>query len=390
MLNSIQETSGGTAPRMPALDGLRGLAILMVLLHTFNPLQGGGFPGREIKIALDLGWVGVQLFFVLSGFLITGILLDSRGSPGYLRIFLARRALRIFPLYYGVLLVAFVVLPAVWPVAAQWRYEYGHQGWLWTYLANWVQADWPNTRPFAHFWSLCVEEQFYLVWPLLLYRMKPARVLQVSVMLMMISPVVRALMVWEGANPEAIYMSTICRMDALAAGAMGAALLRIPGARHSLTAFIDGALWVSAAALAAGALFTHVYERLLPLTQVMGYSLFAMVFGILVLKCAMTTAPDRVWLHPLRSRLLGSVGRYSYAMYIFGPIMEKTIGSRILQGGFRGPDAAWMPGLAYCLCMTLLAYVCGWISFHALERHFLGLKARFARPARLDALLRTG
>lgn len=97
-----------------SLDGVRGLAILMVLAHNLNVLTGPQTPaGQAVSRIDDLGWVGVQLFFVLSGFLITGILLDTRESDNYYRAFLGRRVLRIFPLYYGTLAVAFVVLPLV-------------------------------------------------------------------------------------------------------------------------------------------------------------------------------------------------------------------------------------------------------------------------------------
>ncbi len=376
--------------RVPELDGLRGLAILAVLLHTFSPLQGHEFPVKEFKLALDLGWVGVQLFFVLSGFLISGILLDSQGSPGYLRNFLARRALRIFPLYYGVLIMAFLVLPAVSPTVASWRSAFGHEAWLWTYLANWVQADWTNTRPFAHFWSLCVEEQFYLLWPLLLWRMRPVRVIQTCAFLMLAAPLIRALMIWHGADPEAVYMITVCRMDALAAGAAGAALVRLPGGSQGCVDRMASVRWLVCGALVAVALMSHVYERLHPVTQVVGYSLFSLAFAVLVLDCVRHDGSAGTWRRPLRMTLLGSVGRYSYAMYIFGPLLEKTLGAHILARGFEGASQHLVPGLGYCLLMVMLTYGCGWLSFRLYERHFLALKAHFTPSSEVRSLLRSG
>ena len=92
---------------LPALDGLRGLAILMVIAHNVQMLEAPEMHGlvKAAFFALNIGWVGVILFFVLSGFLITGILLDTLGRPRALPNFIARRALRIFPLYYGALLL---------------------------------------------------------------------------------------------------------------------------------------------------------------------------------------------------------------------------------------------------------------------------------------------
>jgi peptidoglycan/LPS O-acetylase OafA/YrhL len=385
-----RESRAAEPGRMPALDGLRGLAILAVLLHTFSPLQGHEFPIKEFKLVLDLGWIGVQLFFVLSGFLITGILLDSQGTPGYLGNFLVRRALRIFPLYYGVLAIAFLVLPAVSPAVARWRIEFGNEVWLWAYLSNWVQYDWSHTRPFAHFWSLCVEEQFYLLWPLLLWRMRPARVLQTCAVLMLAAPLFRAVMIWRGFNPEAVYMLTVCRMDALAAGAAVAACLRLPGGSPRCLGRMAGVRWAAWGALGAVAVPSHVYERLHPLTQVAAYSLFALAFAVLVLDSVRNHAAGSVWHRPLQTPVLVNVGRYSYAMYIFGPLLEKSIGPQILAGGFAGASQRLIPGLGYCLFMTLLSYVCGWLSFHLYERHFLALKARFVPPASVHSLLRSG
>jgi peptidoglycan/LPS O-acetylase OafA/YrhL len=97
---------------LPALDGLRGVAILVVLIHTFGLLDAPTtLAGRVFGAFMSQGWVGVQLFFVLSGFLITGILFDTQGAENYYSGFYARRVLRIFPLYYGTLLLTLVILP---------------------------------------------------------------------------------------------------------------------------------------------------------------------------------------------------------------------------------------------------------------------------------------
>ena len=108
------------------------------------------------------GWAGVQLFFVLSGFLITGILLETRDEKGALRRFLVRRGLRIFPLYYATLFVLLVVVPPD-PVV---RAALHDQVYYWLYVSNWAQPFEHKIPTLAHFWSLAVEEQFYLLWPL--------------------------------------------------------------------------------------------------------------------------------------------------------------------------------------------------------------------------------
>src|SRR3954465_2611530 len=133
---------------VPALDGLRGLAIILVLLFHFTPSGVGGGVGEKVLGWIgSVGWCGVDLFFVLSGFLITGILYDAKGSSNYFRNFYMRRVLRVFPLYYGVLFFVFIVVPMVHPMTrASDRQFIGNQHWLWLYMANVPQAlsnEWP-------------------------------------------------------------------------------------------------------------------------------------------------------------------------------------------------------------------------------------------------------
>ncbi len=140
---------------IPALEGVRGVAILAVLAHQL--LIDGYAGGRALEILrmpFQTGWAGVQLFFVLSGFLITGILLDTRRAENFWSSFYARRALRIFPVYYLLLAVTYAIAP------------HRHQVFYWLYLANLRQlAAGPAVESLGHCWSLSVEEQFYLVWP---------------------------------------------------------------------------------------------------------------------------------------------------------------------------------------------------------------------------------
>jgi peptidoglycan/LPS O-acetylase OafA/YrhL len=158
--------------RDPRLDGVRGIAILLVLVYHLT-LYGGMAPNGPFLDRLWRTWtlplgLGVDLFFVLSGFLITGILLDTKDGPDYFRNFYARRFLRIFPLYYATLAATFLLIPAVRLDAV----------WYWTYLINYRFADvgWPRVAYLGHFWTLAVEEQFYLVWPALVFFV-PRRVL---------------------------------------------------------------------------------------------------------------------------------------------------------------------------------------------------------------------
>ena len=161
--------------RFPALDGLRGLAVTMVFLEHY----GGGAHGgaalkafNQIRSHMD---AGVDIFFVLSGFLITGILFDTKHDSRFFARFFARRSLRIFPVVY----LLFILLALLTPVLHyRWKAE---QAWFLIYLGNFFgnadpalyalkSSTWNASEvTFSHLWSLCVEEQFYLVWPLVIW-----------------------------------------------------------------------------------------------------------------------------------------------------------------------------------------------------------------------------
>ncbi|HVG26286.1 MAG TPA: acyltransferase, partial [Acidobacteriaceae bacterium] len=161
------------ARHIPALDGVRGLALLGVVASHVFPGTPQGPVTFAVRQAFAFGATGVDLFFALSGFLITGILLDSLPDPGFFRKFYARRALRIFPLYYGVLAIY-----ALGALLLGMRYSHELVS-LALYLQNTALVappmyayPGPSALPLAHFWSLAIEEQFYLVWPLVVFSLR--------------------------------------------------------------------------------------------------------------------------------------------------------------------------------------------------------------------------
>ena len=178
----------GPTGHVPALDGVRGIAIAMVLLHHC------GWP----RVFGEGGWIGVDLFFVLSGYLITGILADTRESVGRGRSFYVRRALRIFPLYYAVLFALFVVAPIVHPISwAQYRALVPEQAWYWTYLSDWRMAfaHPPTVTLLGHFWTLSIEEQFYWVWPVVIWSLTGRAAMRLCGGLLMAASILRVYLV---------------------------------------------------------------------------------------------------------------------------------------------------------------------------------------------------
>ena len=217
----------------PALDGLRGLAILLVIfLHNFGFMNYFFF-----------GWLGVDLFFVLSGFLITDILLNSLGKPNFLKNFYLRRIFRIFPLYYLVLVICLLIIPRIGSLHLNTQYYTENQGWLWSYLQNWlfIFKEPYGDKILLHTWSLAVEEQFYLVWPLIILLIRKPKILLAFVLLLLIFTGVARYMIWDKQVEDLAYASlyTFTRIDGLCIGCALALLLRVyPGFLQKYTIFI--------------------------------------------------------------------------------------------------------------------------------------------------------
>lgn len=356
---------------VPALDGLRAFAILSVLAHDFNLLED---PASKLEAllgwALNAGWLGVQLFFVLSGYLITGILIDTRRANNYWRAFLGRRALRIFPLYYAVLLAAFVVAPLVGHRLSGAE----HQIWFWTYLANWAEPFGRSVSIFPHFWSLAIEEQFYFFWPLVVRRTSAKSLAAVCGGLVVVAVVSRLLIRPMEAGETAAYMFTVCRVDALALGGLAALAVRnerlcaLVRDRRTLLRVVAVALLASTIVITRGA------GRVSFGTQAYGYTLFALVFAYVVVDVVLARDDD-TFARFLSLGALGAIGRYSYGMYVFHTPAHQLVGMRALVALGKEPTIPF--ALAYFVVMTVLTFALAYASFHLLEKHFLALKRRF-------------
>ncbi|HXC25880.1 MAG TPA: acyltransferase [Gemmatimonadaceae bacterium] len=364
-----------TTRHIRALDGLRGLAILLVIPHNSEELfHAATGVVRLGAIIASAGWIGVQLFFVLSGFLITRNLLDSQGATHYFRVFFARRILRIFPLYYGTLLVALVIVPLITAPPRGPVFQHG-QIWLWTFLLNWAHPLGASTNGLPHFWSLAVEEQFYLVWPLIVWHATPRSLLKVCGAIVVMAVIARTLLHFYGGSSEMIYEFTVCRMDALAIGAAAAALLRYPPGAAWLERQQPRLLPIAAVLTIIGAASTKAYTSDNLTTQIIGQTLLAIIFVLVLLACLTDEGRYNRWLRRVcDTAALRSVGRYSYGMYVLHfPIF---LWLQHYSATFNQVCGRWAP-LAFVGTMIVLAYIAGFISYHAFEKHFLRLKRWF-------------
>ena len=371
----------------PGLDGLRGLAALLVFLHHYLGYPMGRLGGDHL---LYWGWTGVELFFVLSGFLITGILYDSLGNSGYFRTFYLRRAFRIFPLYYGVWLALALLTPILHLV---WRHE--QIAWLF-YLGNYfrearmlVILRSPTSAPFqmliiSHFWSLCVEEQFYLAWPLVLFVVrKRNHLMALSLAAIVASTLVRFLVVARHADPSQtdwVYTFTPLRLDGLMMGAWLALMLRAPTSKNNerglmllkqllplvgvLSATIVVACWLRNPSSAF-----HAPMVGWPWLKTFGYTLIDLACLALVYTAL---DPSSVVARYLKNSALSELGKVSYGFYVFHMLLLNTQQHWNSEGRFENFQVSLIIG------QFLLTYLAAKLSFHYVESPFLRLKEKFA------------
>lgn len=371
----VQSTS--FSRRLPVLDGIRGVAIIWVLLHNTTNLLSPTLNGIWYALAFLVhpGWIGVQLFFALSGFLITGGLLDTQRATNYFRAFYARRALRILPLYYTVLILLLVVAPELHVGSPLLQLTPKQQLSLWLFTVNWTQSQ---PYAFGHFWSLAIEEQFYLVWPFVLYRPSTRRLLAICVYIALTSLVVRGIMVFSGASGWTVYTATASHLDVLSLGGAGAALLRIQAARAWLASRLTAVNLAALTLFVAGALTTRAYATDTIQCQIFGYTLLAVCCATLVTTAAAggEQARPTILARVLCWAPLRSCGKYSYAMYIFHYLIHKLFGERWMVSTFGSHPPA--PDVyVYSLAIGLVSFCAAYLSYHLLEKHFLALKDLF-------------
>ncbi len=369
---------------MPALDGVRGIAILVVMVSHFIIIQPSNAAERFALPLINGGGVtGVQLFFVLSGFLITGILIDARRGPHYFRNFYIRRALRIFPLYYGFLVLLLFVLPLfVDASSAEYQRLHANQAWYWTYTTNFMialhrQSSAPlNTY---HFWSLAVEEQFYLAWPLLVFLFDRAKLVWVCGLIVAGTFLLRVWLLHTGVSHLAVAEMTPTRMDALALGALIAVVARGPNgvARLYRAAWI--AIPLSLAALALVFWRGGGSEAGLYMLATVGYSALAVFFGaMLVLAITAPRGSVRAWI--AEHGFLRMLGRYSYCLYVIHlPIAYFVVTRRLFDiDRFPRLGASQLPAqLVYIVLMSAVSIALAWLSWHLYEKRWLAIKDLF-------------
>jgi len=369
--NSVSEASlSFKLKHLPELDGLRAIAVLMVMMCHFKLAT----PYRLWHV-FDQGGFGVYLFFVLSGFLITRILISQKDKPHYFRNFYARRTLRIFPLYYGVLAITFWLLVPLFPsptISADARY----QGWLWGYAYNilvaikgryFFSSGWMGL---GHFWSLAVEEQFYLAWPFIVMFVSRKTLKTICVSIIALTPLVRMAFFLSEANIYWVVMFTLCQLDSLAWGALLAVLEK----SGKLTRLRRPAVITM---IGVGSLLA-VASLHWPKSPETGFPLVAYHSGIAILFAAVILLAQGGSFGWLNGAIFREIGQKSYAMYVFHvPLLFLARDLDVvsyLRHKLRYPIPA---DVLFFLIMIATTYALAFLSYHAYEKHFLKLKRFF-------------
>jgi len=357
-------------PRMPELDSLRGLAILGVLfLHGIYSSTNGmvfGGPARRFIQITQPGWLGVNLFFVLSGFLITGILLDSKSSSRYFASFYTRRALRILPAYYSLLILLVIFGGASW----------SYLGLCFLYLAN-VTTLFSVAEDYGPLWSLAVEEHFYLLWPLIVYRLSRRNVGIVAILICVLTPMLRALAFNLG-HKAGIDSFTWLVADGLALGSLLAVVVRSRLTRGQL--WIVGAFTLIAG-IGAGLLGSPfgILTRNSMLGAAFQYSVLHIVFtGTLLLVLLVGSSQWRGWVNIGWLQFFGYI---SYGLYLIHLLMFRLY-DRLCRA--FAPSLLLTGGRFDLLVLRFIvtagtAIAIAYLSRVYFEERFLRLKGRLTR-----------
>jgi peptidoglycan/LPS O-acetylase OafA/YrhL len=340
--------------RLLPLDGLRGLASLSVIAcHMWpNDYERRALPFRLVQAVVKFGWSGVDLFFVLSGFLITGILLRSKAATParYFGVFYGRRFLRVFPIYYLLLTIFLVIVPRV-AAFDRWNdfwYLRGAALPYWTYLCNWPQLGAGSHAFLCVCWSLAIEEQYYLVWPLAVRLTTPRRLAGISLALFATSAVSRIVLLGGGTAPAALYKMTVTHLDGIALGSALAVAHADPGRWGAVLekyARLLPAFGIALCALVwkASSEATARVEQIYQPVMVASYWLIAVFYGSLLVASLGEGRARALFSYPFLRRL----GKYSYAAYLL-----QFVAGSLVRGGLALARLGPMPYLEMILSVA--------------------------------------
>jgi peptidoglycan/LPS O-acetylase OafA/YrhL len=368
---------------IPVLDGIRAYAVLMVcLVHFFQVDENALYETHKylgiflFKIS-QIGLRGVELFFILSGFLITGILLDSKNSKTYFKSFYARRFLRIFPLYYFVLAVSFILLPQIIDVDEPGKLVINNQAWLWTYNSNlsyyfgfsgWdVSTNFPS---FGHFWSLSVEEHFYIFWPLIIYFTKEKWISKVLIGITLVSLIIVLFDYFSEGLIPILRWTTFRGAGALSIGGLIAWNKRNSFNWLRLTKFAKQII------IPGGILFlaSNFIPRKFGLLDTASFVTSIVFFTLLII----TAINDNKITNKLfNHKWLYFIGKISYGIYVYHGLLRPYFKQYIYEGMLAHMNNGIFATIIYTIICTTVSIIISWLSWIIIEKPVIQLKKYF-------------
>lgn len=366
-----------------------------MLLHQLCVVPATSWVERLVLWPAQFGWVGVTIFFVLSGYLITGVLLDTHNAPNRWSSFYTRRALRILPLYLLLLSVVFGVSIATGGAFGVDRLTPGQMASFWLLLGNWSMAEAGDylVGPLAVTWSVAIEEQFYLVWPLVVWSLRNRRSVGAFCCLVLIASVaLRFYGLSAGWNPIALYVLTPTRIDAIAIGSLAAIAVRSGFDPRQWRVALGATLLIAGLAAALGDLSSSLAASIdgndiTTWSLGPGLTLEAIAAAALLLLLSQRDAAP--WLSRcFEARWLRSFGRYSYGIYLTHSPVRAVVRDYVYGPGLDGatpwivfPEVGGsrLPALAVYMAVCIpLCWLAGVLSYRLIERPCLSLKSKFA------------
>lgn len=353
-----------------ALDGVRGIAAIMVMLFHFfsaSPLKGSSV-FVYMQSMTKIGQTGVVLFFVLSGFLITRILIATKNNQDFFRNFYARRAFRIFPLYYLFLIIYYFIVPLInnTPII-----HFSNSWYVWIYLQNFADTfHWQYVDGPPHYWSLAVEEHFYLFWPLIVFYVKETKLTNIIYMLILISWLTRIVLIINGFGAAHFTFSNV---DALAIGALLALKewnygLESFSVKYFFTCFSIGVLsllliWVFVQG--ESVFFIQVIR-----STFLGFLYYSFIGFVIALN------EDNFFKKILTSNFLLFTGKISYGLYVYHQLIIHSYFD-VFKTGYQILD--------FVICM-LLVYGISSLSFYLFELQLLKFKKYFTYKNKVEII----
>lgn len=340
------------------LDGVRGIAVLMVMIFHFFPVINEGTIFPFLKKISNLGQTGVTLFFVLSGFLITRILINTKNKKKYFSNFYMRRFLRIFPLYYFFLLLTYFVFPFIFNQEVP---TWGQQAYFYAYLQNFAMTfGWNSVGP-GHFWSLAVEEHFYMFWPLVVYFFNIKQLKRLIFGIIGFAFVLRIILILNNYN---VFYFTFTRFDALAIGAL-LAIYELKGKlqQNNSKKFLFIFILSIVPAVFLWVFFAGKGNNII---QAVKFLFIAFTyFGIIGYLISINS--DKRINKALRIKFLIYSGKISYGLYVFHPI------SSVLFVDLLPTKNMFLELFG----SFIMSYILSSLSYYLIELNFLKLKRFF-------------